>query len=176
MEEAEFQRWLQATQDTFSSLSSTQKNTSLDALIAACPAAQLYHLSRHLEVLLHRDFLAHLPREIVHYLLQYIPPETLLRCCRVSHNWNDVITNCGEVWREACMKVGVSQTALTCTLQAAEYKQLYLSACHQQQRLKDGTGLETKLLKGHEDRVMAMYYHQGRLATGKYPGFILLTC
>ena len=49
---------------------------------------------------------------------------------------------------------------------AKEYKRLFITVYSRQNSLKDGTALQAEFLHGHTDRVMAIYYHNGLLATG----------
>lgn len=49
---------------------------------------------------------------------------------------------------------------------AKEYKRLFMTVYTRQESLKKGTALDAQFLHGHSDRVMAIYYRKGLLATG----------
>lgn len=49
---------------------------------------------------------------------------------------------------------------------AKEYKKLFTTVYARQINLDNGTAFTAEYLHGHTDRVMAIYYHNGLLATG----------
>ena len=158
-----FKTWLENIGQQFNSLSDSQRNETLDHLIDISDATQLYHLSEKLDRLLKRDFVVQLPQEIAFYLLSFLDPETLTVCCEVSRGWNDVISSCREAWRSACHQVGAYVPE---SKDAAYYKELYQSTNLRVAGLREANAFDSLLLYGHSDRVMAIYYKDGKLATG----------
>ena len=51
--------------------------------------------------------------------------------------------------------------------EAKDYKKLFMLVFARQESLKNGTALDAEFLHGHTDRVMAIYYNNGLLATGE---------
>lgn len=51
--------------------------------------------------------------------------------------------------------------------EAKDYKRLFMTVYARQESLKNGTALDAEFLHGHTDRVMAIYYNNGLLATGE---------
>lgn len=139
---------------------------TLDFLITNSGARQLYHLSEKLNCILKRDFLKHLPAEMSFYLLGFLDPLSLLACCQVSTTWNKVVNSCVDCWKSACEVIGVEVGQQVADARA--YKHLFLTVYARQQGLKKGTALDTQFLHGHTDRVMAIYYKDGLLATGEH--------
>jgi F-box/WD-40 domain protein 2 len=98
------------------------------------------------------------------YLLGFLDPQSLLACCQVSTTWNKVVNSCIDCWRSACEVIGVKIG--NHAADAKGYKQLFLTVYSRQQSLKNGSALDAQFLHGHTDRVMAIYYKDGLLATG----------
>nr|XP_020656576.1 F-box/WD repeat-containing protein 2 [Pogona vitticeps] len=164
MERKDFEAWLDRISVTFLSLTDLQKNETLDHLIGLSGAAQLRHLSSHLETLLKRDFLKLLPLELSFYLLKWLDPQTLLTCCLVSKQWNKVISACMEVWQTACKNLGWQID--DAVQDALHWKKVYLKAILRMKQLEDHEAFETSSLIGHSARVYALYYKDGLLCTG----------
>ena len=160
------QVWLDKLGKHFSLLSNDEKNQTLDFVIENCESSQLFYLSEKLQVLLKRDFITYLPRELAHTLLEYMDPDTLRNCCLVSKTWNDIINSCTKAWQGACLSVGVKKSVLSGIQDASKCKELYLATCARLKTLQMGRAFESKRLYGHTDRVMAVHYKDGILATG----------
>lgn len=71
-----------------------------------------------------------------------------------------------------CSFLGVKVTKEL--VDAEDYKNLFLAVYGRQNGLKDGSAFQAEFLHGHTDRVMAIYYHNGLLATGEQPFLSLL--
>lgn len=140
-----------------------ERNHTLDFIIDASEASQLYYLYNKLNNLLKRDFLALLPHELTNHLLFYLDVRTLLVCCYVSKVWNDVVNNCETRWKCACFENGFLPRNPP---KHKRYKDLWLRSNAVIHKLKSGSALEEILLFGHTDRVMAIYYRDGKIATG----------
>ncbi len=166
MEKSNFQTWLHSIGKTFRSLSCEQRNQTLDYLIDSSGSSQLFHLSEHLSGLLKRDFLRLLPKELAFHVLSYLDVESLLSCCQVSSAWEEVTNSCVCVWRRVCTESGVA--ADQNAIDALYYKHRYLQASLRLSSLKEGGGFESQVLYGHTDRIMAIYYRDGKIATGMY--------
>ena len=160
-----FKTWLENIGQQFSSFSDIERNQILDHLMDISDATQLYHLSEKLDRLLKRDFIVQLPQEIAFYLLNFLDPETLTICCDVSSGWNQVVSSCKEAWKSACHSVGAFVPE---GMETPQYKELYQSAKLRVAGLREANAFDSLLLYGHSDRVMAVYYKDGKLATGKY--------
>ncbi|KAF6041610.1 FBXW2 [Bugula neritina] len=156
--------WLKTVGKHFIELSDDNKNRTLDYLIQNSGAKQLYHLSEKLNCLLKRDFLKLLPPEMSFYLLKFLDPKSLLACCQVSRYWNKTVNSCVDCWKRSCEKIGVKITDGVTS--AKEYKKLFTTVYARQINLDNGTAFTAEYLHGHTDRVMAIYYHNGLLATG----------
>ncbi len=162
-ESGDFKQWLETTGQQFASLSDTQRNETLDHFIDLSDAAQLYHLSAKLDRLLKRDFIVQLPREITFYLLTFLNAEALAVCCAVSTRWDHIVSSCREAWKRACRRVGAF---VRDDMEAEQYKELCTRTHKRVASLRGPRAFDTLLLHGHTDRVMAMYYRDGKLATG----------
>ncbi len=162
---AHFSKWLDDVGKKYTSLSDSEKNETLDHLIEASDAAQLYHLSEKLDRFLKRDFIVQLPQEITFYLLSFLDAETLTLCCEVSQTWEEIITSCREAWKSACYKMG-ALVPEDSSNDSHFYKELYQLTKARVNGLRDPDAFDSLLLYGHSDRVMAVYYRDGKLATG----------
>ena len=160
-----FKAWLESIGEQFTSFSDNQRNEILDHLIDISDPTQLYHLSEKLDRLLKRDFIVQLPKEIAFYLLTFLDPETLTVCCKVSTRWNEVVSSCGEVWKSACRTVGAFVPE---GMEVSHYKELYQSTNRRVKGLREANAFDSLLLYGHSDRIMAVYYRSGKLATGNF--------
>ena len=164
-----FTNWLAQLEKQYQSLSDAEKIQTLDQLIECSHSAQLCHLHTKLSCFLMRDFLSLLPRELAHHLLFYLDVKTLLVCSQVSRAWNNIISNCEERWKLACIKNG-----FTLELQKCGYKDLWQKSRAVICGINDQSAVESVLLFGHTDRVMAIYYHNGKLSTGSDDHFVRL--
>ena len=165
--------WLKAVGKTFSSLTDVERNQTLDYLIGKSGASQLLHLSDKLESFLKRDFLKLLPIEVTFYLLQYFDAKSLQTACCVCKEWCAIITSCTAAWMRVGANIGVKvQPSNNFTSkEGSVYKKLFQKIADRQRRLNDPRGdeassLEAVTLFGHQDRVMALYYKDGWLASG----------
>lgn len=77
-----------------------------------------------------------------------------------------MVNSCVDCWKNACEVIGVDVSHQAADARA--YKHLFLTVYARQQGLKNGTALDAQFLHGHTDRVMAIYYKDGLLATGIY--------
>jgi len=164
MTDMNFAEWIENVGNCYEKLTNDERNQALDYLIQLSDASQLYFLSKKLNCLLKRDFIVQLPRELTFHLLQYLDPRSLLHCCCVSRQWNAIINSCCGVWRDICIKAGIvvdSEQKETCVI-----KQVYLKMVQRMRHLRQGCVFESMMLYGHTDRVMALYYHEGKIATG----------
>jgi hypothetical protein len=160
----DFKSWVQQVGEKYQTLTSSQCDQTLDHLITISQGSQLYHLSELLNHLLKRDFIALLPREISFKILQNFNAETLLYCSEVSTAWADVVNSCTEVWQGVCVKAGLA--VIEDIHEAVYWKQKYIRCSHRLKSLENGNSFRQKMLFGHRDRVMAVYYNNGLLATG----------
>ncbi|XP_013379485.1 F-box/WD repeat-containing protein 2 isoform X2 [Lingula anatina] len=160
---ANFDSWLEKAGQSYSLLSDEERNKVLDHLITISTPSQLYHLSQKLDDLVKRDFLQ-LPTEVSFHLISFLDPASLLTCCMVNKQWNRVINSCGDVWRRACQSIGVKCTKEDQSGQY--YKELFLTVSARLQKMKNGSAFESRVLYGHTDRIMAIFYREGKLATG----------
>ena len=162
----EFDDWIINVGNCYKQLADKERNTALDYLIELSDTSQLYFLSKKLNCLLKRDFIVHLPRELSVCLLQYLDLRSLLNCCCVSRQWNTIVNSCRVIWRNLCLKSGV---VLDCgDTETRGIKQAYLRILQRMKQLRQGDAFDSILLYGHTDRVMAVYYNDGKIATGRY--------
>jgi len=159
-----FSDWLKQVGTRYKMLSSSECNQTLDHLIQLSEGSQLYHLYHRLDALLKRDFLNLLPREVSFSILQYLDAESLLTCCSVSSAWADVVNSCTIAWKRVCHEAGL---AVTDECHGADFWRHRYNRCrHRLKALQQGGSFQEKLLFGHTDRVMAVCYYNGLLATG----------
>ena len=72
------------------------------------------------------------------------------------------------VWHEVQCEVKLTGVKLNQELSdAKDYKQLFLTVYGRQESVKSGKAFDAHFLLGHTDRVMAIYYKDGLLATGR---------
>ena len=162
----DFTEWIETVGNCYRKLTNDERNEVLDYLIQLSDASQLYFLSKKLNCLLKRDFIVQLPRELTFHLLRYLDPRSLLSCSCVSQQWNAIINSCNVVWRNICVKSGVvvaKEQEKVCAI-----KQVYLRMLHRMKHLRRGVAFDSMMLYGHTDRVMALYYHEGKIATGRH--------
>lgn len=160
----EFSEWLKLVGTKYKTLTSAQCNQTLAHLIQLSEGSQLYHIFHHLDDLLKRDFFSLLPREVSYYILQYLDAESLLACCSVSKTWADVVNSCTTAWRRVCHEAGL---AVREESHDADFWRCRYNRCrHRLKALERGDSFQEKILFGHTDRVMAVCYYNGLLATG----------
>lgn len=163
----EFVEWLSATAEHYKALSDEERNTTLDTLIDASSPSQMWRLQYQLQKLLYRDFLRCLPKELQDYLLLYLDPQTLLSCCQVCHAWNSIINGNAQIWFKACKMLDLQlNTARWYTYSPGTWKTLFLSMLRLQKDLRNREAFRTDFLNGHTQRVSAVCYWNGKLATG----------
>lgn len=174
-----FSKWLADLGTQFRKLSEDQRNHVLDHLIDQSSSIQLHHLSDKLPLLVKRDFIRLLPLELVECLLRFFDDLTLLRCCAVSHTWNNVINQCDRAWRRAAIVAGASlkqvnkccgnpikENTATPHEKAQCYKAIYLRTVRKLKEIRSDQTFSRVILKGHQSRIMAVYYKNGKVATG----------
>ncbi|XP_067665846.1 F-box/WD repeat-containing protein 2-like isoform X2 [Haliotis asinina] len=161
----DFHKWLDGVSKTFLLLSNDQRNETLDKLIDSSGSHQRNHLSTRLPQLLYRDYILLLPEEVTYHILQYLPGNTLLECCTVSRTWNTVIQGAARVWWMKAMQRGAGNVVYNGGA-ARKYMMLY----QQVEKLLDnccqGSCFVDQSLEGHTNRVMAVCYRDGKIATG----------
>ena len=160
-----FDSWLTSVGEKFRNLSAEDRNKTLDFLISMSDGSQLFHLSKQLGSFLKRDFLSLLPQELAFYLVRFVNVETLKKCCLVSNSWNSIVNSCSQVWKIACIHVGVNLIEESCQ-SSQDFKNVYLAAERRLQLLRDGVAFSSSVMYGHTERIMAVYYKDGILATG----------
>jgi len=160
--------WMEDCHNNFNKLEDIDKLDFVNSIIGLCPATVLYKLSGQLDNLLKRDFIAHLPHEVAHHLLSFLPPQTLLCCCSVSSKWQDIIESCTFVWRSACLRSVVNHKHILASQESKYYKELFIRSHKHYLHLKRGDHCVEPVCvcSGHTDRVMAVWYNDGKLATG----------
>ncbi|XP_054757338.1 F-box/WD repeat-containing protein 2-like [Lytechinus pictus] len=174
MDGTEFKNWLCHMEKTFvQDLNNEQRCSALDCLIASSGDVQLRHLSTRLEGLLKRDFLRLLPKELANYLLSWLDPITLGRCCQVSHHWNKMVTECTEAWQQSCRVLGIQVpedpdegTCGSRIKNGLHWKTVYQKALWRLKQLRDGSAFDSTTLQGHTARVYSLHYRDGKVASG----------
>ncbi|XP_072175871.1 F-box/WD repeat-containing protein 2-like [Diadema setosum] len=172
MDWPEFEQWQAQTEKTFvHELTDGQRCATLDCLIASCGDVQLRHLSTKLEGLLKRDFLRLLPKELASYLLSWLDPISLGHCCRVSHHWNKMVTECTEAWQQACRVLGIQvpedeEQRGGGVKNGLHWKSVYQEALWRLKQLRDGSAFDSTTLHGHTARVYSLHYRDGKVASG----------
>ncbi|XP_046373811.2 F-box/WD repeat-containing protein 2-like [Haliotis rufescens] len=161
----DFQKWLDGVSKKFLLLSNDQRNDTLDKLISCSGPHQLNHLSTRLPQLLYRDYIGLLPQEVAYHILQYLPGHTLLDCCTVSQSWNAILQGAARVWWMKAIQRGAGDVVYYGGA-ARKYMMLY----QQVEKLLDNFGRGScfvdQSLEGHTNRVMAVCYRDGKVATG----------
>ena len=164
-----FTHFLNNLEQQYRGLSDEEKNQTLDRLISCSESSQLFHLHQQLTCFLKRDFLALPPTELAYKMLFYLDVKTLLVACQVSQHWNSLISGCEERWMLACASNGFRPKV---PRPVTSYKQLWQKSVSVLKGIKDHSAIECLLLFGHTDRVMAVFYHDGKLATGSDDRFV----
>ena len=83
-EETRFNAWLKSVTDDFRKLTSAQRFNVLFRLTETCSPRELYDYVNSVTCFLHRDFISHLPAEVVDNVLSYLDYQSLLRACCVG--------------------------------------------------------------------------------------------
>uniref|UniRef100_A0A0X3PGV6 F-box/WD repeat-containing protein 7 n=1 Tax=Schistocephalus solidus TaxID=70667 RepID=A0A0X3PGV6_SCHSO len=78
--------------------------SELSSFVQSCSHLELVHLTAEILPLLKRDFLAHLPYEVVQKVLRYLPPKDLLQCAKVSRAWRHVSEDT-LLWQALCQRL-----------------------------------------------------------------------
>ncbi|XP_041373378.1 F-box/WD repeat-containing protein 2-like [Gigantopelta aegis] len=165
MQDEEFCTWLRDVGKSFKTLTECQKNKTFDHLIAVSGSKQMQHLSTLLPQLVFRDFICMLPPEICLHILSYLDGPTLLKCCLVSRTWLAVV-DCSSVWHRLAHLAGAAEEKSECEKRSRNYKALYVKINKYLRMVSQEKILRKQILIGHEQRVMAVYYKDGILATG----------
>jgi F-box/WD-40 domain protein 2 len=131
-----FPAWLEGVVKHFSSLSSDEQTVTLNQLIACCGSEQLWHLQQKLPDFLYRDFVSLLPPELTEKILSYLPPASLLSCCKVSRLWRDRVNCMQQLWLVQARRVGCN-TSLLETQPAALETQDWKHSCVEALRLRN---------------------------------------
>ncbi|CAH1796678.1 unnamed protein product [Owenia fusiformis] len=160
-----FDQWLETITREFCDLDTGQRTQTLDRLISVSDSSQLFHLTQHLETYCKRDFLRQLPNELVIQILSYLDASSLDACCLVSQTWYNVTTSCDKVWKSICEVNGIA-TKENKSSTSQYHMNLYHRVKLKLEALQNGTAFEYITLEGHNDRIMAMDYSNGILATG----------
>ncbi|KAF5395867.1 hypothetical protein PHET_11223 [Paragonimus heterotremus] len=86
-------------------LCSTQEDrfVELSAIVDSCCHAELVYLHQTIEPLLKRDFVCQLPLELSLQILSYLSLGDILRCAKVSHSWNRVVSD-QLLWYRLCRR------------------------------------------------------------------------
>lgn len=140
---------------------------TLDYLITISGESQLVHLYPLLEDLLYRDFLRLLPPELREYLLAFLDPQSLLMSCAVNRTWNQIITSSAGAWQRACEAVGLVINRQYRSHDGSYWKSFFTEMAYRQKQMKDGSSFEGQVYDRQLRKVTAVYYHRGKLATGK---------
>ena len=165
-EQQQFTEQLGQTAGWFIGLKNSHRNEALDHIIEICEPQQLYMLAAKLSILLKRDFIKRLPPELSYEILKFMTPEELGKCCVISKSWNDIINTNTPLWRNICVNSGVQVKNDLMYMEALFYKSLYI---HAKRRIKNiGQQLECMSLTGHSERITALSYHDGKVASGKF--------
>ncbi|ESO92671.1 hypothetical protein LOTGIDRAFT_83266, partial [Lottia gigantea] len=160
-----FPDWLQQTCCTFMKLSNEDRNEVFDSLINVSGAEQLTHLADILPLLIYRDFLVLLPTELRYHVLKYLDGYNLLKCSCVSSKWNDIINNASMVWWERVQQVG-AVSIVYCHKDTNKYIKLYKQITQLFQHCACKKCFDYRNLAGHQSRVMAIQYKNGKIASG----------
>lgn len=169
LSDAHFPDWLESVENVYRTLTSEQKTITFNHLLKICEPSQLYQLQQKLQNSTSRDFIRCLPIELVEYVLDFFDPTVVCRLCLVSKSWHDVISDCDGLWRKACENLGIDKSIIhQQKIKGKNYKSLYLKLVRWVNKFSAGHYFEEMTLTGHDGRVMATFYKDGILATGKY--------
>lgn len=145
----------------FKLLSSEEKIAAFDGIINVCEPTELKYLSDHLEIFLKRDFVRFLPNELCLYLLSWLDPVSLGRCCLVSKAWNEAVLACSPVWSQACKSIGWK---VDDSISSGMYwKNAFIRARTRIKQLKSGSAFEESFLIGHAARVYTVKFNENDL-------------
>lgn len=82
-------------EETFSLLPAGERTDFLDRLLLSCSAQEILHVSQRCKLLMKRDFVSHLPREVAFIILENLDVPTLLQCMTVCFSWRHIILSFG---------------------------------------------------------------------------------
>lgn len=154
----------------FKSLTDREKTLFLETILALCGHEQLRFLHDELPKLVKRDFLTLLPTELALNVANFLDCQTLARCFRVSKSWNTILSNCTEPFARACKEMGlINDRILT---KECDWKWTLMSGMRRMRRLlhsnASGSGFKKREFVGHTERVTALCYNDGMLASGRF--------
>lgn len=153
--------------DTFKSFNNEEKTLAIQKILCFCEPEQLLFLSEQLPNIVRRDFIRYLPSEVLFHILKYLDYKTISRCFLVSKTWNELLSSHNKAWIRACESLGVVKRSLlnkTTTNLKCELRK----GIKRLEKLKSyERAFKTKVLTGHSQRITALHYNKGFLASGK---------
>ena len=166
---ANFDAFLHNFANDFKSFTDEEKNRAIELILKLCGPEQLRFLSKQLQHFVKRDFIKFLPTELAHNILKFLDYKSIARCCMVSKVWNNILANYTEVWINACHRLGVAGFRGTNQVNI-DWKSTLKNALGRVKRLKRSPlcSFSKRKLIGHTERVTALCYKDGFLASGEW--------
>lgn len=158
----------------YSRLTDTERNLTIDYIIACSGSSQLLHLYAQTSMLLHRDFLKLLPAELREHLLSYLDGKSILTCCSVSKTWNEILSSSPRVWQQACQRSGLIISKDIDNVDGFEkafpkyWKTFFLEMTKRRHQMVTYKCFTAKSYEKFLRRVTAVYYYKGKIATGNF--------
>lgn len=165
-ESEEFHSQLRYFSGWFLSQTHSCRNDVFDHLLDVSDSQELLVLAGKLHLLLKRDFIKNMPPELGLQILEYMSPKNLCSSALVSKSWHLIINGNARLWKNKCIQAGIKVTDENKHADASFYKRLYI---HINNRIKNiDKEVSCLTLKGHTERICALAYYKGKIASGIY--------
>lgn len=149
--------------EDFLSLSEEQTRIFLDRIIEKFSPSQLFYLDSRIEPNRHRDFIGHLPPEIVENIMYHMDLTTFTNCTMVCKKWNSIISSNSRLWQVACLKLGLSVKRPQVPDTVPDYKNIFWKMRARFQKMQNGeANFDTESIESAD----CLHYHKGIVAIG----------
>ena len=98
-----------AISQEFNKLEEDQRVDALVELVKQCSYQQKLEFVGKLDRLMHRDFLAELPRDLSHRVISYLSIDEACVCLLVSREWNEIVSQCKALWEGVARDIGLGE-------------------------------------------------------------------
>ena len=156
--------------NAFSSFSHAQKCSFLDDVINRCKLSELSYMHGVLNSIIKVDFLANLPHEIQERIIRNLDWASINSCRLVSRSWYSILDNSQSAHLVLMREMGASNYLCSVSRNLEVVKKLYSDVVNIHLSLHTSSGIGTRVIEGHLDRVCALHYSNGFLTSASHDG------
>lgn len=106
----------------FSRLYGDSKIRTLLSLVKVCSYQQQLQFVEALNEYLHKDFISHLPDNLVKKVLSFLSVKDGINCTMVSRKWNQVVGACVSFWNTKAKELGLSNPLVAELMKTSQFK------------------------------------------------------